>query len=151
MQAAAPFTPVTFAEVAATESTLYVPVCRRSGAHSSAVRPYPANFTSWPAVGAVVARAAGATSVTGRFSLARTTSRSVRGTSSTTRRSAPWELERLLRPTTAVIAFAGAPGVTASETAGSAAKQLAAVSSHSLSTRTAEQPRSCGPTMSWAV
>lgn len=52
---------------------------------------------------------------------------------------------------TAVVALAGTPAGTASEAAGSSAKQLAAVSSHSASTSTAEQPRSWAPTVICAV
>ncbi len=52
---------------------------------------------------------------------------------------------------TAVVGRSGTPAGTASETAGSSAKQLAAVSSHSASTRTAEQPRSWAPTVIFAV
>ncbi|CAM5694136.1 hypothetical protein SVIOM342S_05304 [Streptomyces violaceorubidus] len=102
-------------------------------------------------VGAAVASATGVTLVTGRFNRARTTSRSVRGTSSTTVRTAPPVPVRSARPMVAVVVRAGLPAGTVRLSAGFSAKQLAAVSSQSLSTRTPEQPRSWSPTMIWAA
>lgn len=151
LQTAAPFLPVMATSVALAVSTAKVPVCRRSGAHSSLVRPYPATRSSSPATGAVALRATGVMPVTGLASFASTRSWSGWGTRSTTSRTCPVVVVRSVRPMVAVVLSAGAPAGTSRLTAGSSAKQLAAVSSQSENTSVPEQARWPLPMSSRAV
>lgn len=128
-----------------TDWTVNAAVCRVRGAHSSLVRPKPTTVSSSPGAGAVVANGTGVVPATGEARRARTRSRSVRGTSSTTSTVVP-----AAGPRTAVVLHCGLPAATGPAPR-SSAKQLAAVASHWAATSTPEQARWSSPMRRRAV
>lgn len=101
--------------------------------------------SSSPGAGAVVANGTGVVPATGEARRARTRSRSVRGTSSTTSTVVP-----AAGPRTAVVLHCGLPAATGPAPR-SSAKQLAAVASHWAATSTPEQARWSSPMRRRAV
>nr|WP_232240651.1 hypothetical protein [Kutzneria sp. 744] len=120
---------------ASTVPTVKALVCSTFGIHSSAVRPKPASRTGSPAAGAVVLRGTGVMPVAALSSLTSITVWPASGTSLDAWAVMPAVEPRLTRPTTTVVALAGAPP------SGFSGKQLGTVRTQAGATRAPEQAR----------